>query len=216
MKKVITELVFVLDKSGSMAGLEGDTIGGYNAMLEKQKAVEGECRITTVLFDNNYELLHDRLDIRAVGPMTEKEYFVGGSTALLDAIGRTISKIGNVQKHTAEGYRADKVLFVIITDGEENASREYSAEKVRAQIERQKERYGWEFIFLGANIDAVEAAGRFGINADRAQTYHADSQGVALNFDAVGEAVTSYRMCAVVPEDWSDKIRKDYDKRTGR
>ena len=216
MKKVITELVFVLDKSGSMAGLEGDTIGGYNAMLEKQKAVEGECRITTVLFDNNYELLHDRLDIRAVGPMTEKEYFVGGSTALLDAIGRTISKIGNVQKHTAEGYRADKVLFVIITDGEENASREYSAKKVKAQIERQKEKYGWEFIFLGANIDAVEAAGRFGINADRAQTYHADSQGVALNFDAVGEAVTSFRMCAAVPEDWSDKIRKDYDKRTER
>jgi uncharacterized protein YegL len=216
MKKGLTELVFILDKSGSMSGLERDTIGGYNTMLEKQKVAEGECRITTVLFDNDYELLHDRIDIRAVGPITEKEYAVGGSTALLDAVGRTIHKIGNVQKRTADGYRAEKVLFVIITDGEENASREYSAEKVRAQIERQKERYGWEFIFLGANIDAVEAAGRFGINADRAQTYHADSQGVALNFDAVGEAVTSFRRCAVVPEDWSGKIREDYDKRTGR
>ena len=216
MKKGLTELVFILDKSGSMSGLERDTIGGYNTMLEKQKAAEGECRITTVLFDNGYELLHDRIDIRAVDPITDNEYAVGGSTALLDAVGRTIHKIGNVQKHTAEGYRAEKVLFVIITDGEENASREYSAEKVRAQIERQKEKYGWEFIFLGANIDAVPAAGRFGISADRAQTYHADSQGVALNFDAVGEAVSSFRMCAAVPEDWSDKIRKDYDKRTER
>ena len=215
MKKEITELVFVLDKSGSMAGLEGDTIGGYNAMLEKQKAVDGECRITTVLFDNNYELLHDRLDIRAVGPMTEKEYFVGGSTALLDAIGRTVSKIGNVQKHTAEGYRAGKVLFVIITDGEENASREYSLEKVRAQIERQKEKYAWEFIFLGANIDAAETAGRFGIAADRAQEFHADSQGVALNFDVLSEAVTSFRSCSSLRDGWSDKIRKDHDKRKG-
>ena len=215
MKKEITELVFVLDKSGSMAGLEGDTIGGYNAMLEKQKAVDGECRITTVLFDNNYELLHDRIDIRAVGPMTEKEYFVGGSTALLDAIGRTISKIGNVQKHTTEGYRAEKVLFVIITDGEENASREYSLEKVRAQIERQKEKYAWEFIFLGANIDAVETADRFGIAADRAQEFHADSQGVALNFDVLSEAVTSFRSCSSLREDWSDKIQEDHDKRKG-
>lgn len=164
MKKGLTELVFILDKSGSMSGLETDTIGGYNSMLQKQKEVEGECYITTVLFDNNYELLHDRIDIRAVSPITEKEYQVGGTTALLDAIGRTISKIANAQKHTADDYRAEKVLFVIITDGEKNSSREYSAEKIKAQIEQQKTKYGWEFIFLGANIDAVQTASRFGID----------------------------------------------------
>ena len=143
MKDNLTELVFILDRSGSMGGLESDTIGGYNAMLAKQQEVEGECHITTVLFDNNYELLHDRIDIKAVSPISEKEYQVGGSTALLDAIGRTIHKIGNAQKHTADDYRAEKVMFVIITDGEENSSREYSAEKIKAQIERQKEKYGW-------------------------------------------------------------------------
>jgi uncharacterized protein YegL len=182
MKKGLTELVFILDKSGSMSGLETDTIGGYNSMLAKQQAVEGECRITTVLFDNNYELLHDRIDIRAVSPISEKEYQIGGSTALLDAIGRTIHKIGNAQKHTANEYRAEKVMLVIITDGEENSSREYSAKRIKQMIERQKSRYEWEFIFLGANIDAVETAGRFGISADRAQNYHADSEGVELNF----------------------------------
>lgn len=172
MKKGLTELVFILDKSGSMSGLETDTIGGYNSMLAKQQAVEGECRITTVLFDNNYELLHDRIDIRAVSPISEKEYQIGGSTALLDAIGRTIHKIGNAQKHTANEYRAEKVMLVIITDGEENSSREYSAKRIKQMIERQKSRYEWEFIFLGANIDAVETAGRFGISADRAQNPH--------------------------------------------
>lgn len=149
MKKGLTELVFILDKSGSMSGLEADTIGGYNSMLAKQKAVDGECYITTVLFDNNYELLHDRIDIKAVSPITDKEYQVGGSTALLDAIGRTINKIGNAQKHTAEDYRAEKVMFVIITDGEENSSREYTAEKIKAQIKQQKEKYGWSLSSLG-------------------------------------------------------------------
>lgn len=216
MKKGLTELVFILDKSGSMGGLEKDTIGGFNAMLEKQKAVDGECRITTVLFDNRYELLHDRIDIRAVTPITEKEYFVGGSTALLDAIGRTIHKIGNAQRRTAEEFRAEKVLFVIITDGEENSSREFSANRIKAQIERQKSRYGWEFIFLGANIDAVETAGRFGINADRAQNYHADSEGVELNFCVMSEAVASFRECAAMPEDWNQKIQKDFTHRGGR
>ena len=157
MKKGFTELVFILDRSGSMGGLESDTIGGFNAMLEKQRKLDGECRITTVLFDNRYELLHDRIDIRAVSPMTEREYQVGGSTALLDAMGRTIQKMVNVQKSTAEEYRAENVMFVIITDGEENSSREYSAQKVKAMIEQEK-KYGWEFIFLGANIDAVETA----------------------------------------------------------
>ena len=159
MKQNLTELVFILDRSGSMAGLEKDTIGGYNAMLEQQRKVDGECIITTVLFDNHYSLLHDRIDIRAVKPITGKDYFVGGSTALLDAIGKTIQKIATAQKNTAEDYRAEKVMFVIITDGAENASREYSASQVKEIIQRQKERFHWEFIFLGANIDAVETAG---------------------------------------------------------
>lgn len=216
MKKGLTELVFILDKSGSMGGLETDTIGGYNAMLAKQQEVEGECHITTVLFDNNYELLHDRIDIKAVSPISEKEYQVGGSTALLDAIGRTIQKIGNAQKHTADDYRAEKVIFVIITDGEENSSREYSAEKIKAQIERQKEKYGWEFIFLGANIDAIETAGRFGISADRAQNYHSDSEGIELNFRVMSEAVAEYRECSEIPKGWNNDIQKDYKKRGRR
>jgi uncharacterized protein YegL len=216
MKKGSTELVFILDKSGSMSGLESDTIGGYNAMLEKQKALDGECRITTALFDNNYEILHDRIDIRAVSPITEKEYQVGGSTALLDAVGRTIQKIGNAQKHTAEDYRTEKVMFVIITDGMENSSREYSAEKVKALIERQKAQYGWEFIFLGANIDAVETAGRIGISADRAQNYHADREGVNLNFSVMSQAVAAYRKRSVIPEGWNEDIQKDFKKRGGR
>ena len=216
MKKGLTELVFILDKSGSMGGLEKDTIGGYNSMLEKQKAVPGECLITTVLFDNHYELLHDRIDIRAGSPITEKEYAVGGSTALLDAIGRTIHKIGNAQMNTADDYRAEKVMFVIITDGEENSSREYSAEKVKAQIQRQKEKYDWEFIFLGANIDAVETAGRFGIAPDRAQNYHADSEGTALNFRVMSDAVATFRECKEMPTGWNEEIEKDYKRRGGR
>lgn len=216
MKKGSTELVFILDKSGSMGGLEADTIGGYNAMLEKQKAVAGECVITTVLFDHRYELLHDRIDIRAVSPITEQEYFVGGTTALLDAIGRTIHKIGSAQQHTADAYRADKVMFVIITDGAENSSREYSADQIRAQIERQKAKYGWEFIFLGANIDAVETAARFGIAPNRAQNYHADSAGVELNYRVMSEAVTTFRQSAAMPEGWNDAIQKDYKGRGGK
>lgn len=215
MKKGLTELVFILDKSGSMGGLEKDTIGGFNAMLAKQKSIEGECHITTVLFDNDCVLLHDRIDIKAVSPISDKEYSVGGSTALLDAIGKTIHKIGNAQKHTADDYRAEKVMFVIITDGEENSSREYSAEKVRAQIEHQKARYGWEFVFLGANIDAVKTAGQFGIAPDRAQNYHADGEGVELNFRVMSEAVASFRETSAMPTGWNNEIQKDY-KRRGR
>ena len=216
MKTNLTELVFILDKSGSMGGLEKDTIGGYNSMLVKQQAVEGECHITTVLFDNKYELLHDRIDIKAISPITEKEYSVGGSTALLDAIGKTIKKIGNAQKHTADDYRAEKVMFVIITDGEENASHEYSSDKVKAQIERQKTEYHWEFIFLGANIDAVQTAGRFGIAPDRAVDYLADSEGTELNFKVMSAAVTTFREAGAVDSACFEEIHKDVRRRGGR
>ncbi len=216
MKKNLTELVFILDKSGSMSGLEKDTIGGYNSLMEKQRKLDGECVITTVLFDNRYELLHDRIDLRAVTPITEKEYFVGGATALLDAVGRTIHKIAAVQEHTAEEYRAGKVMFVIITDGEENASREYSAARVKELIKRQKERYGWEFVFLGANIDAVETAGRFGIDANRAVDYVPDGRGTELNFRMMSETVAAFRECGAVPAECLDEIRKDRKKRGGR
>lgn len=216
MKKNLTELVFILDKSGSMSGLEKDTIGGFNSLLDQQRKVDGECVITTVLFDNRYELLHDRIDIRAVQPITGKEYFVGGSTALLDAIGKTIHKIGAVQKNTTEDYRAEKVMFVIITDGEENASRHYSSMQIREMIQQQKERYGWEFIFLGANIDAVETAGRFGIDADRAVDYVPDGEGTELNYRMMSETVATFRECGAVPTACLDEIRKDMKKRSGR
>lgn len=216
MKKNFTELIFILDKSGSMSGLENDTIGGFNSMLENQKAVDGECRITTVLFDNSHTLLHDRIDIHAVSPMTNTEYFVGGSTALLDAIGLTINNLVSVQRNTAEDYRADKVMFVIITDGEENSSREYSADKVHSMIEHEKEKYGWEFIFLGANIDAVQTAQRFGIDADRAVDYIPDAKGTQLNFEAMAETVACYRMTGAVPAEPMEEIRKDMKKRGGR
>lgn len=216
MKKRTTELVFILDKSGSMGGLEADTIGGFNAMLKKQQATDGACSITTVLFDNRYELLHDRIDIKAVGRMTDKEYQVGGSTALLDAIGRTVHKIDNAQKHTAEDYRAEKVLFVIITDGEENSSREYTAEMVRALIERQKEQYGWEFIFLGANIDAIETAGRYGIAPNRAVDFIADSEGTELNYKVMASTVTAFRESGRIDEKQFEEIHEDVKRRGGR
>lgn len=214
MKKGLTELVFILDRSGSMSGLECDTIGGYNSLVDKQKKEDGECVITTVLFDDKYELLHARINLKGIIPITEKEYFVRGSTALLDAIGRTIDKIGNAQKHTAEDERAEKVMFVITTDGMENASREYGYDKVRQMIEQQKEKYGWEFIFLGANIDAVETAARFGISADRAANYHADSEGTQLNYKVVSDAVSGFRAnSAPMSADWKKRIEEDYVKR---
>ena len=190
----LTELVFILDRSGSMAGLERDTIGGFNSMLQKQKRNEGRAVVTTVLFDGEYELLHDRADIRGIAPMTEKEYTVRGCTALLDAIGKTIVKVRRAREHILFGYRPEKTLFVIITDGEENASREYTAEGVRQMIGRQKEE-GWEFVFLGANIDAVTAAGAIGIAPSRAVDYHADSIGTRANFDAVSGLVDTVRSC---------------------
>ena len=210
------ELVFILDKSGSMAGLESDTIGGFNSMLQRQKALDGECRITTVLFDNHYELLHDRIDIRAVSPMTEREYQVGGSTALLDAIGRTIQKLISVQRNTAEEYRAESVMFVIITDGAENSSREYSSRKVKAMIEHEREKYGWEFVFLGANIDAVETAGQFGIASDRAVDYVPDGAGTELNFQMMSEAAAAFRTTGVIPQAPLEAVRRDMRKRGWR
>lgn len=213
MKDNLTELVFILDRSGSMGGLESDTIGGYNSLLNKQKKVEGECVITTVLFDDRYELLHDRINLNGVAPITDKEYFTRGSTALLDAIGTTIKKIENAQKHTAEQERASKVMFVITTDGYENASKEYSYQKIKQMIEQQKKTHDWEFIFLGANIDAVETAAQFGIDANRSANYHADSQGTQLNYEVVSNAVMNFRTCAKVSEDWKDSIDEDFEKR---
>lgn len=216
MKKGLTELVFILDRSGSMSGLESDTIGGYNAMLEKQKSEPGDVLITTVLFDDRYELLHDRINIRGIEPITDKEYFVRGSTALLDAVGKTINKIGNVQKHTTKDERAEQVMFVITTDGMENSSREFTYEKVRQMIEHQKSKYGWEFIFLGANIDAISTAERFGISKDRATNYNADSEGTLLNYEVISEAVSSIRASNAISENWKERIEEDFIKRGGR
>ena len=213
MKTDLTELVFILDRSGSMSGLESDTIGGYNAMLKKQQQEPGEATVTTVLFDDEYQLLHDRINIKGISPITENEYFVRGTTALLDAIGKTIHKIHNAQQHTSPEHRADKVLFVIITDGMENASREYSYAQIKQLVERQKETYGWEFIFLGANIDAIATAATFGISADRAANYHADSQGTQLNYEAVGCAVSEFRTSRQISDRWKARIDEDFKKR---
>ena len=215
MKKGLTELVFILDRSGSMSGLEKDTVGGYNSLLKKQKGEKGEAVITTVLFDDQYELLHDRIGLKGISPITDKEYFVRGCTALLDAIGRTIDKIGNAQKHTSEDERAEKVMFVITTDGMENASREYDYKKIKTMIEHQKEKYNWEFLFIGANIDAVETASKFGIGADCAANYHADSKGTATFFEAVSETVCCMRAEPSVPisADWKMRIDEDFEKR---
>jgi uncharacterized protein YegL len=216
MKKELTELVFILDRSGSMSGLESDTIGGYNAMLEKQKKEPGDAVITTVLFDDRYELLHDRINLRGITSITEKEYCVRGNTALLDAVGKTINKIGNALKHTAEEERAGHVMFVITTDGLENASQEFTYEKVRKMIEHQKSNYGWEFIFLGANIDAVATAERFGIDKSRATNYKADREGTLLNYDVISETVSCLRASRPIKEDWKERIDEDFKKRGGK
>ena len=214
MKKNFTEIVFILDRSGSMAGLEDDTIGGFNAMVEKQKSQPGEACISTVLFDNIQQVLHDRVDIQKVEPMTRKEYYVQGCTALLDAVGSAIAHIGNVHKYAREEDRPEKTLFVITTDGMENASRRYSYETVKSQIARQKEKYGWEFLFLGANIDAAREAARFGIHPDFAADYHADSQGTGVIYETVSEAICHVRACeAPLAADWKQKVDADYRKR---
>ncbi len=213
MKQNLTELVFILDRSGSMDGLEDDTIGGFNAMLEKQKKEEGKAFVSTILFDDKTEVLHDRLPLDRVRPITEEEYYVRGCTALLDAVGGAIHHIGNIHKYARREDRPGRTLFVITTDGMENASRRYTAPQVRRMIERQKARYGWEFLFLGANIDAVETAGQLGIGADRAVNFHCDSRGTRLNYATVCQAVSAVRSCAPLDAHWKDAIEEDFRKR---
>ena len=213
MKKNLTEIVFILDRSGSMAGLEDDTIGGFNAMIQKQKGEDGEAYVSTVLFDNYSEVIHDRVDIKKIEPMTRKDYYVRGCTALLDAVGKAIHHIGNVHKYAREEDRPEKTIFVITTDGMENASRQYDYGKVKAMIQRQKEKYGCEFLFLGANIDAAKEAARFGITEDCAANYHADSVGTAVIYEAVSEAVCNVRASRPMSKEWKRNIDADYQKR---
>ena len=207
MKKNLTEIVFILDRSGSMGGLESDTIGGFNAMLEKQRREEGEAIVSTVLFDNECEVLHDRVPLEKVEPMTDKQYFVRGCTALIDAIGGAIHHIRNVHKYIRDEDVPEHTMFIITTDGMENASREYSASKVKKMIEEQK-KLGWEFLFLGANIDAVETAKHFGIDRERAVTYVSDSAGTALNYEVMSEAVSCVRASKPLGSAWKQRIEE--------
>jgi len=224
MKKGITELVFILDRSGSMSGLEADTIGGFNSLINKQKKEEGEALISTVLFDSTTEVLYDRVPLNRIEPMNDNQYYVRGCTALLDALGGAIKHIGNVHKYAREEDRPEKTIFTVITDGYENASRKYDYARVKKMVERQREKYGWEFLFLGANIDAINVAARFGVKADRAVNYESDSAGTQLNYEVLSKAMSRVRVseaptaaaafddCA----DWADDIRKDYKKRHRR
>ena len=209
----LTELVFILDRSGSMGGLESDTIGGFNAMLKKQKTQPGDCLVSTVLFDNESTVLHDRLPLAEVPEMTARDYQVGGCTALIDAIGGAIRHIGNIHKYARPEDVPAHTLFVIMTDGQENASRRWSSDEVKRRIERQKEKYGWDFLFLGANIDAVETAKHFGIGADRSVNYHADEDGTRVAYASLGDAVCCLRKSAALPKSWSDKINRDFNSR---
>lgn len=212
-KNNTTELVFIIDRSGSMAGLEKDTIGGFNAMIEKQKKEKGECLVSTVLFDNTSEVLHDRVKLSEIRPMNEDEYYVRGCTALIDAIGGAIHHIGNVHKYARKEDVPEHTMFIITTDGMENASHRYSSEDVKRMIERQKSKYGWEFLFIGANIDAVETAARYGINKNRAVDYRADREGTAVLYSAVSDAVCEIRRNKAVSESWRKKIESDYNDR---
>ena len=216
MKNNITELVFILDRSGSMSGLESDTIGGFNAMIEKQKKEDGECYISTVLFDNVSEVLHDRVKLSDIKPMTDKEYTVRGCTALIDALGGAIHHIGNIHKYARPEDVPEHTMFVITTDGMENASQRYTSDQVKRMIERQKEKYGWEFLFIGANIDAVETAQRYGISSDRAVNYNADSEGTGILYESVACAVSNVRKCAQLDKGWRAKLDRDFEKRSKR
>ena len=213
MRKNLTELVFILDRSGSMSGLEADTIGGFNAMIGRQRGARGEALVSTVLFDTRSEVIHDRVDIRRIEPMTRRQYTPGGCTALLDAVGGAIHHIGQVHRYAREEDRPEHTLFVITTDGMENASRRYTAEQVREMIGRQKARFGWEFLFLGANIDAVQTAGRFGIGEDRAVNYPSDHEGTALNYELLSDAITTVRSAQPLGREWKQRIDEDYRRR---
>ena len=208
----LTELVFILDRSGSMAGLESDTIGGFNGLIDKQKKVDGKAFVTTVLFDNQQKTVHDRVDLAEVAPMTEKEYYVGGSTALLDAVGDTVTHIEKIHKYVRPEDVPAHTMVVITTDGMENSSHRWRAADVKKLVEKKKEG-GWEFLFLGANIDAVSEAARFGIDADRAVRYCNDSEGVRKNFSAVGKAMAHLRREACMPASWKEEIEEDYKSR---
>lgn len=214
MGNKITELVFLLDRSGSMSGLESDTIGGFNALIDKQRRQEGECFVSTVLFDNASQVLHDRVRLSEIPKMTDADYTVGGCTALIDAIGCAIHHIANIHKYARPEDVPEHTLFVITTDGLENASHMYSSDKVKRMVEHQKQKYGWEFLFIGANIDSVETAKHFGIGADRAVNYHADRKGTAVVFDTVAETVCNVRCNMPLAASWSDSINEDYRSRS--
>ena len=213
MNDNLTEIVFILDRSGSMAGLEDDTIGGFNAMVEKQKKEQGEAVLSAILFSDGSRVLYDRVDIRKVEPMTDRQYQVSGCTALLDAIGSAVHHIANVHKYAREEDRPGKTIFVITTDGMENASRAYSYDEVQRMVKHEQEKYGWEFLFLGANMDAISTARSFGIRADRAVRYRCDGAGTALNYSVVSETVARVRRRESIEPDWSAPIEADVKKR---
>jgi uncharacterized protein YegL len=213
MKKDLVELVFILDRSGSMSGLEKETIAGFNRMIQQQKEVQGEALVSTVLFDDRFEVLHNRVSIQKIEQMTSKDYYVRGSTALLDAIGRSILKIRNVHKTLEEENKPEKTLFFITTDGMENASVEFNYERVNEYIQLQKEKYGWEFIFIGANIDAIGTAKKFGIDADRAVNYRADKRGTNLNYKVMNETITELRVNKSIRADWKEDIDTNFKER---
>lgn len=212
MKKNLVEVVFILDRSGSMGGFEADTIGGFNSMLAKQNSEDAKVYVSTVLFDNKIEVLHDRVELQNVKPLTEKEYYVRGCTALLDAIGGSIKHIARVHKYAREEDRPNKTLFVIITDGYENASQEYTYRDVKKMITKEQEKYGWEFIFLGADIDVAKEAESLGIRADRSVRFRKDSRGVVKNFKAMACCLRNVCCDQEISDDWADSIREHYEK----
>lgn len=207
------EIVFILDRSGSMSGLEKDTIGGYNSLLKKQKLEKGKALITTILFDNEMEILHDRIDVKNVKLLTSKDYYVRGSTALLDTIGNAIERIGIIHKYARKEDRPEKTLFVITTDGHENASKHYNYETIKQMIQRQEKRYGWQFLFLGANIDSTKEGSRLGLKRKHTTNYVHDPKGTKVFFETLDETVSNFRESGTLNDDWDEAIRKDYRKR---
>ena len=213
MKNNITELVFILDRSGSMAGFESDTIGGFNATIEKQKKQEGGCYVSTVLFDNQSEVLHDRVKLGDIPLMTDKDYTVRGCTALFDAIGGAIHHIGNIHKYARPEDVPEHTIFIITTDGMENASHRFSRQQIKEKIKRQTEKYGWEFIFLAANIDAEDTAEGIGISRDRAVNYTQDEDGIAITYETMCEAITAVRCDSIATGNWRKKLDNDNKRR---